>query len=67
MKNNDDVTQVCDHDWVNPSCVFGCNRVVDEDTGFCPECSDHSTNVYECSQCGVEGEFYSFTGTIIPL
>lgn len=34
------------------SCVFGCNRHVDTDTGFCPECKDHSTNVYECEDCG---------------
>jgi len=59
------VTGKCEHDWDmdNPSCVFGCNRVVD-DYGICPECKDHSNNVVTCMKCGEEGDVDTFDGKV---
>lgn len=38
------------------SCLFGCNSVVDTDTGLCPSCQDHSANRIECERCGTSFE-----------
>ena len=35
-------------------CVFGCESVVDADTGICPTCLDHSHNEATCEECGEE-------------
>jgi hypothetical protein len=35
-------------------CQFGCGRPVDEDTGICPSCHEHSLNVWECPACSTE-------------
>ena len=40
----------------NGSCIFGCGPKVDEDTGFCPRCKDHSANGVTCDECGAEYE-----------
>jgi predicted amidophosphoribosyltransferase len=61
----DKVTGYCkEHDWDMDfkTCVFGCNRMVDEDTGICPECHDHSNNVVECKLCGILGDVDHFDG-----
>lgn len=42
------------------SCVFGCGRRVDPDTGICPACRDHSANRIECETCGQA--FENWTG-----
>ena len=56
------------HEWdmENKSCTFGCNAVVDADTGMCPNCRDHSNNVVECEYCGVVGTVDGHTGIVTP-
>jgi predicted amidophosphoribosyltransferase len=57
---------MCEHVWdvANKSCLFGCNRVVDEDTGICPECHEHSNNIVECEVCGAIGNVDNYSGVI---
>jgi hypothetical protein len=44
----------------NASCLFGCGRQVDKDTGICSHCKEHSANAVECESCGVE--YHKWTG-----
>ena len=54
------------HEWdmSSAACVFGCYSKVDEDTGICPTCKDHSVNVVTCSICEKEGEVDPFTNIV---
>lgn len=56
----------CSHEWDtdNASCVFGCGRYIDPDTGYCPTCGDHSNNQVECLHCGAIANVDSYTGEI---
>ena len=58
----------CDHEWDmdSKSCIFGCNTVIDEDTGFCPVCGDHSSNLVVCLKCDHEGEVDNWTREVTP-
>ena len=39
-----------------PDCIFGCGSEVDDDTGICPTCREHSANTVTCWECGTRWE-----------